>query len=166
MREFKLKGTPEEQLKKLEKILPRLAKASGSRGVVGVMPPTIINHYCAEPKNGVIFKGMMFEGKIRKICLGVDFIEGDTMPEYYVSVRRGAETRVIRFATKKASYIGALEFDTKDGDRIEVGLENPSVVVKDIYLAVIFQAARSKAEMVTLESPDTNLLEDPSDEGI
>jgi len=168
MRNFKLRESSEANFKKLEKVIPRMAKRLGVK-TFSLIPASVITAYKSEiDPDGLIFRACLFSGTVKKVAFRIMEIDGKATPKYICSIYSGSEIRTFNFSTKRFGHTQELNVKVSDGDYVEVKqlpvTTQATCTLKDIHIAVLMSIDQKEAEV---KSHLTNeLLNETEYEGI
>lgn len=151
-----LKGTSEENFKKLEIIIPRMAARMTTKSEK-IIPDSMVSFFCYSPdEKGLIFRFCTFSGKVKKLCFTLDEIVGSDKPAYKCKLTHGLESRSILFETKKKSHVQALDFEVSDGDIIEFYQTNENletIQLKNIHVSILLSLSYKDQEVIATDLP-------------
>ncbi len=154
MAEVKLSGSSVENFRKLEKILPRIMRRMSTK-TYGIIPSSVLSHFCKEPIDGVIFKGVLFKGQIKRVAFSLGAIIGRGIPSYNVTIRKKETSQNFYANTKRLSFIQSVDVNVDDGDLIELTqTPDPTCVIQDIHISILMNLKQNSGEIITTELED------------
>lgn len=165
MRErFKLKGTPEENFKKIEQVIPRLMGKMQQK-VSAVVPASVLHVYQETvAPDGLIFSGCVFAGQLNKIAFAIKDLQGDKKVQYRCVVHKLSRKYTYDFSTKKVRGVEQIQAELSDGDFVELWQLNPEeVVVSGIHISIsmfLTQERQVKQAMIEELQKPVDLIEE------
>lgn len=167
MRSFSLKEDSTANFQKLEKIIPRMVKRLGKK-TYGLIPASVLSAYTKTPdENGMLLRGCLFKGKIKKVAFRIQNIIGKETPGYSCVFYRGLETSSFAINTKKKDYVQVIDVDVSDGNYFEIFQTNPEEVqLEHINLAVLMELSQKESQIHEALTDQLLNETDLTDEGI
>ena len=149
-REFKFKGDTERaKFKELEIIFNRLMNRQyfdpPETIVKEIHTPSFLSCYSESLSlHGIIFKGMLFKGKIAQVIIDFksNITEKDVKePKFTCSVIRNDVTTAIVLESKEGRIDKVIDYEIFDGDKIVVSCEDNINNIHDIYCSLKYTSA-------------------------
>jgi hypothetical protein len=136
---FDKTASVEKRIDTIEKLIPRMAIRSKKQSIA-IIPPVPLSAYAeGESVNGVIFRSMLFKGKITKgaIRFGAK-PKGDVVIDIRILDDSGGITGSI--ITNKIRNFSDFDLNTSDGSILEVSITpmNPEDKIQKVWLGILW----------------------------
>ena len=144
---FKLYGNAEAKLTQLERLLPRIVRRLATK-TFAVIPASMLHTYVKEvDPNEVIFKAVMFQGKVKKAIFKTGGLTGKGTPEYICRINGLVQQKKFMVKTKKLLHIMEFDLPVEEGDVVEISMAGEDVVIHDVFITVLIQLAKDLNEV-------------------
>jgi len=139
MQKLQLKGSTEENFKKIETVLERVIRRNSS-DLISFTPSSLVHTFKEAPDaSGNLFKMALFSGKLRKVLFKLTSLVGKDIPEYKIIINSKNEKREFKISSKELSLIHPLDIMVNDEDFIEIYQTNidKECVITGIFISVL-----------------------------
>ena len=144
---FKLYGNAEAKLVQLERLLPRITRRLATK-TFAMIPASIAHAYIKEvDPNEIIFKAVMFKGKVKKAIFKIGNLTGKGMPEYVCRINGLVKQNKFLIKTKKLLHVMEFDLPVEDGDVVEISMAGEDVVIHDVFITVLIQLNKDLNEV-------------------
>jgi hypothetical protein len=146
-KKFKLYGNAEAKLVQLERILPRITRRLATK-TFAIIPASMVHAYVKEvDPNEIIFKAVMFKGKVKKAIFKIGSLTGKGMPEYVCRINGRTTQNKFMAKTKKLLHVMEFDLSVEEGDVVEISMAGKDVVIHDVFITVLIQLNKDLNEI-------------------
>ncbi len=132
------------KFKEIEILFSRLVKKVNDRVNFAVPkikdPLNVLSYYTPDVSfDGVVFRGIFFSGQIVKLALNFKTKDAEVETCFRCTIKRKNTETSTSFETDKNTLLEKINFDTQDGDIVDISCVSDKDNISDVYCGILFK---------------------------